>query len=263
MTQGECRFSDERIQVGDCDIAVRRLLPRKARKTAIVLLHEGLGCIEMWRGFPARLAEVTGREVLAYDREGFGRSGPAENERGLDYLHRDAWQELPGVLRALSVERPVLFGHSDGGTIALLYAARFPVEALVVEAAHIWVEEEALKGIREAVADRDRLIERLRRYHGDRAEAVFDRWSLTWLAPWFRAWSIAEHLQTIQCPTAVVQGAEDHYASDAHLQAIVERIPNAAGWLIPGVGHAPHREAEAQVLELMEGVLGNPECGPG
>jgi pimeloyl-ACP methyl ester carboxylesterase len=241
--------------VGGVPLAVRFWTPDARSGAPIVLLHEGLGCIEMWKAFPEAMATATGREVIAYDREGFGRSGRARAARFLDYMHESAWTELPALLRQLDIERPVLFGHSDGGTIALLYAARYPVEALVVEAAHIWVEDEALAGIRAAVADRDQLIERLRRYHGDQTEAVFDRWSGTWLAPWFRSWSIAEHLGAIECPTVALQGADDHYASDAHLDAIVQRIPTAEGHLIPDVGHAPHREAEEQVLELTARLL--------
>jgi pimeloyl-ACP methyl ester carboxylesterase len=248
------------IELDDARIRARRLEPECCRTTAptLVLLHEALGCVEMWRRFPERLAAATRCPTLLYDRRGHGASEPAVERRGLDYLHRSASDELPAVLARCGVHDPVLIGHSDGGSIALLAAGSLPARGVVTLAAHAVVEEVTLTGIRETLErfGPGGLERRLAPYHGERAEALVAAWSDTWLAPWFRGWTIVEELATVACPTLLIQGDHDQYASDEHLALIAGRVTGPVeALLLPGCGHAPHLEAEAAVLEAVARFL--------
>lgn len=248
------------LRVEGVDLAVRWLWPAKPERgtPTLVLLHEGLGCIAMWRQFPARLAAATGRTVLLYDRRGYGRSAADPSRRGVDYLHRAAFDELPALLDAADVEEPLLVGHSDGGTIALLYASRHPVTAVVTEAAHVYVEQEALAGIRRAVQHFQNLdlAERLARYHGDKTNKVFSDWSDTWLADSFRNWNIEDCLGEVTCEVLLLQGEQDEYASKQHPQRILEQLAGVAEVvLLPDCGHSPHLQAAQATLQAMTAFI--------
>ena len=215
--------------------------------TPLVLLHEGLGCIEFWRDLPAALAEDLERQVLVYDRHGYGGSSPCDTPRGVDYLHIEAHTYLPALLDATGIQKAVLIGHSDGGSIALLFAARFPwrCAGVVSEAAHIFVDETTLAGIRHAVkAYREGdLRERLTRYHGAQTDAVFRAWADTWLAPWFCPWSIERDIREAACPVLAIQGAKDPYGEPAQVEGIAAAVSGPAQVLIlPDCGHTPHNE---------------------
>lgn len=182
----------------------------------LVFLHEALGCVEMWKTFPERLSQRTGLPGLLYDRQGHGGSDPLNGPREREYLHREAREVLPALLRSLDVERPVFVGHSDGGTIALLFAAAYPDWpcCAVVEAAHVFVEEITRQGIREAVSTYHTtdLESRLAKYHGDKSGELFHAWSGTWLSDMFSTWNMHHELPFIQCPLLVIQGEDDQYA---------------------------------------------------
>jgi pimeloyl-ACP methyl ester carboxylesterase len=239
-----------------------RLAPARPRGgPVLVLLHDSLGSVALWRDLPERLAEATGLEVLAYDRRGHGASDPlGPRPRTVRYLHEEA-ATLDRVLDAAGVGDAVLFGHSDGGTIALLAAAHHParIRALVAEAAHVFVEERTLEGIREAqrtAAEVD-LLARLARHHGAKAEALFAAWTGTWLAPWFRGWNVEEDLRRIRCPVLVVQGELDEFGTDAQVQAIARGVSGPARTaLLPGLRHVPHREAPEAVTRAVAEFLG-------
>jgi pimeloyl-ACP methyl ester carboxylesterase len=254
--QAGVRSVDFALEVAGARLRAQRLEPVETRPAAptLVLLHEGLGCISMWRSFAARLVAATGCPALLYDRRGHGGSDPADRPRGPDYLHRAAFDELPAVLAACAVSSPVLVGHSDGGSIALLAASRFPLRGVVAVAAHVLVEEEALAGIRATLrrlASTD-LEQRLAFHHGAKARALVAAWADTWLDPAFRGWSIADCLPAISCPVLVLQGEEDEYASSGHPRLIASGIGvSAEALLLEGCGHAPHLEAEAVVLEAV------------
>ena len=247
---------DLELEVGGVLLAARRLRPAgpAAGAATLVLLHEGLGCIEAWKSFPKRLVQATGLPALLYDRRGYGRSGTLDRPWGVDYLHRAALDELPGVLAACAIERPLLLGHSDGGTIALLYAAHHEPVAIITEAAHVFVEEAARAGIRRterrwASGNLKRGLERL---HGPKAEAIFRSWADTWLAPWFDGWSITGELPAATCPALLLQGADDEYATPGHLAEIAARLGGPVrAELLPGCGHAPHHEAPTVVIDLI------------
>ena len=228
------------------------LARKRAHGAPIVFLHEALGSVSHWGRFPAMLCEATARRGLVYSRRGHGTSPALDEPRAVDYLHRLAQEELPALLTAQGVDAPVLFGHSDGATIALLYAAAFPerVSALVVLAPHIFVEDVTLAGIREAVAPgvREALVDKLGRHHRD-PEAVVAAWQDIWLAPGFRGWNIESEIAAIRCPVLLIQGEADAYGTLAQIDGIVGRVPQAQRLMLPGVGHSPHREAREAVIE--------------
>lgn len=232
-----------------------RLFPlRTVASSTVVFLHEGLGSIGQWRDFPAQLCALTGLPGLVYERWGFGGSEPLTGPRPKDYLHREAEDSLPDVLAACGIsEPPILFGHSDGGSIALLFAAAYPdrVRAVVSEAAHVFVEEIALAGIRAAgiTYERGDLRKGLQRYHGANTDAMFRGWHDTWLRPDYRDWNIERELRQIVCPTLIVQGADDEYATRAQVDAIAAGISGSTEILwLPGCAHAPHHQARETVL---------------
>jgi pimeloyl-ACP methyl ester carboxylesterase len=231
-------------------------------RPALVLLHEGLGCAAMWRSFPQHLAAATGCRVVAGSRAGYGASDPHPEPRTPRYMHREAERALPAFLAALGIARPVLIGHSDGGSIALLFAAAFPEAplGLAVMAPHEFIEEETLAGLRaarEAWAATD-WPRKLARYHPD-APRVFCEWNDTWLSPAFRDWNIEACLRDIRCPVLAVQGEDDEYATLRQVEVIAERVPGARLLKLPRCGHVPFKDQEARVLAaLAEFVDGLP-----
>ena len=243
-------------------LRARRLgLPGSKPAETLVFLHEGLGSIAQWRDVPEALVRATGLPGLVYDRWGFGGSEPLTLPRPRSYLEDEAQVALPEVLAACGIERPLLVGHSDGGTIALLYAAAYPERpvACITEAAHVFVEEISLQGIREAMTafETTDLPARLARYHGDQTETVFRAWAETWTRPDFRDWVMTERLPAITCPVLSIQGQDDHYGSPAQVAAIVEGVSGPAEpLLVPDCGHTPHHEQRETVLAAMAGFVG-------
>ncbi|HEY3399622.1 MAG TPA: alpha/beta hydrolase [Geothrix sp.] len=227
-------------------------------RPTLLLLHEGLGCVAMWRDFPGKLAAATGCRLIVGSRAGYGGSQPYPEPRTPRYLHREAEVALPALLAALGIERPVLIGHSDGGSIALLFAGTFPGVPLgvAVLAPHEFIEEETLAGLRAAretwtTTDWPR---KLARYHAD-APKVFRDWNDTWLSPAYRHWNIETCLPEIRCPVLAMQGEEDEFATLRQIEVIAEQVPQAHLLKLPGCGHAPHKDQEGRVLaELAEFV---------
>jgi pimeloyl-ACP methyl ester carboxylesterase len=222
----------------------------------MVFLHEGLGSVAMWRDFPARLCEATGVRGLVYSRPGYGRSTPrGPQERWApDFMHRQAREVLPALLAQLDVERPWLLGHSDGGSIALLYAAAFPqaLRGAIVLAPHILVEEISVTSIRkarEAYLQTD-LRQRLARYHDDPDSAFFG-WNDIWLAPAFRDWSIEAELAAIRCPLLAIQGLGDEYGTLEQVRGIARRVPQTELLELPHCGHSPHKDQPQAVIEAV------------
>lgn len=246
---------------------VRLHVTRRRHEAVLLFLHEGLGSVGQWRDFPDRLCGRLGLDGLAFDRAGHGGSDPPAAARTARYLHDEAWIALPHVLDAAGIGRAILVGHSDGGTIALLHAARHPgrVAAVITEAAHVLVEPETLAGIAAAVeAWRSTdLPQRLARHHGDKAETLFLAWADTWLSPGFRGWNIEADIAGIGCPLLLIQGAEDEYGTAAQLAAIAARARGPVErLLLPRVGHTPHREAAAETLEAIAGFVERHVLGP-
>jgi pimeloyl-ACP methyl ester carboxylesterase len=214
----------------------------------MVLLHEGLGCIKLWRDVPRALAEETGCGVLAYSRFGYGASAPCDLPRPMSYMHDEARQILPRVLDAFGIERCVLVGHSDGGSIAAVYAGStqdFRVRGLVLIAPHFFVEDSNIAAIAAIRAEYETggLRARLARYH-DNVDAAFWGWNGAWLDPRFRAFDLTAELAHIRVPMLLVQSADDPYGTTAQLDfAARESMCPCDIVLIPDARHSPHLEA--------------------
>lgn len=219
----------------------------------LVFLHQGLGSTSSWRDYPDRLSAATGAPALVYSRLGHGGSDPMTGPRGLDYLHREALEVLPAVLDQMGITDPLLVGHSDGATIALIFAASSgrPLRGAIVEAPHSFIEPITLEGVREAAEETRAadLIERLRRHHRD-PEPLFRAWTDTWLSPSFAAWNIEGLLPAIRCPLLLIQGENDEYGTPEQIHAVARQVRGPAETLLlPCCGHTPHRECEDLVLE--------------
>ena len=221
-------------------------------RPAIVMLHEGVGSISLWRDLPERLAERTRCTVVAYSRYGYGRSDVLRGKREPDYMHHEGEVVLPALLAALGIERPVLFGHSDGASIALICAGAHPelVRALVLEAPHVFVEEITVRSIADAKTAyaTTALPEKLARHHADPG-ATFFGWNEIWLDPRFRDWNIEPYADRVRCPVLAIQGEADEYGTIAQVDAIVARVPHSETLVVPGAGHSPHRDARDLVVE--------------
>jgi pimeloyl-ACP methyl ester carboxylesterase len=223
-------------------------------RPVLVLLHEGLGSASIWGKFPEHLAAATGCRVIVGSRAGYGQSEPYPEPRTTRYQHREGEEALPAFLAALGVVRPVVIGHSDGGTMALLYAAAHPDAPLGIAlmAPHEFIEEQTLAGIR-AAGETWRTTEwpaRLARHHAD-APRVFREWHDTWLSPEFRHWNIEDCLPRITCPILAIQGVDDEYASLRQIEVIADRVPGTRLLALPNCGHSPHRDQQAAVLTAL------------
>jgi pimeloyl-ACP methyl ester carboxylesterase len=216
---------------------------------ALVFLHEGLGSVELWRDFPARLAAATGRRALLYSRAGHGQSCVPDAPRTPRFMHDEALDVLPALLERHGIESPILVGHSDGGSIALIHAAQHPVTGLVLLAPHVFVEDLSVASIAQAreTFETSDLGERMARYHRD-AEATFRLWNDIWLAPEFRDWNIEDVLDGVTCPVLLIQGAHDQYGTLAQIDAIEAGVRGAVTRAVLDARHAPHLEAPEETL---------------
>ena len=233
----------------------------KCDRPLVVFLHEGLGSVAMWKDFPQALCDAAKVRGLVYSRPGYGRSTPrAAAERwSANFMHAQAHEVLPALLEALNVkEKPWLLGHSDGGSIALLYASRFPDSAagLVVVAPHLMVEDYGLASIRtarEAYATTD-LKAKLTRYHDD-VDSAFKGWNDIWLDPSFRTCTIEDELPAITCPILAVQGLDDEYGTLEHIHGIARRLPQTQVLELAECGHSPHRDQPAALVRAVKEFL--------
>jgi pimeloyl-ACP methyl ester carboxylesterase len=247
-------LEDNSLDLAGGPVAVRRICPAwqpDGGGPTLVFLHEALGCIAMWRNVPAQLSRMTGLPALVYDRHGHGRSGALAGPRNPDYLDREALEILPAVLAAGGITDPLLIGHSDGGSIALLYAARYPARAVVTEAAHVFVEEVTLAGIRDAVEAwrGTELEQKLARHHGRKTGTLFNAWAETWLSDAFATWNIEAALPGVTCPTLIIQGEDDEYGTPRQANAIAAGVSGPARTLLlPDCRHVPHLQAADRVV---------------
>jgi len=231
----------------------------EGREPTLVFLHEGLGSIRQWRDFPARLAAATGCRALVYDRYGYGNSDVLEEDRaGVDFMHREALVFLPEVLAGLGIQDPILVGHSDGASIALIHAGKFPVRAVAAMAPHVFIEDICVDSIRQA----DRQFETsglkagLAKYHRD-ASKTFHLWADAWLDPAFRNWNIEDVLPRIACPVLAIQGEGDQYGTMAQLDAIARQVAGPCELLkLKDCGHAPFKDQPERVLDSIAQFIG-------
>lgn len=241
----------------------------------LVFLHEGLGSVAMWRDFPEKLCAATGRLVIVYSRRGYGQSDAAQDVRGAgklrpNYMHHEALEVLPELLRLLGIQRPVLLGHSDGGTIALLHAASFPVEACIVMAPHLFVEAISIAAITQAreMFKQGDLRHRLEKYHSD-VDGAFWQWNDIWLSEEFRSFNIEAECQRITCPLLAIQGLGDPYGTMAQIDALggiehdflSEMSTSPANNMrrvllkLEQCGHSPHKDQCTEVIRAAHAFL--------
>ncbi len=231
--------------------------PGDEGRPVLVFLHEGLGSVAQWHDFPEQLCRRTGRQGLVYDRLGHGGSSPLQSPRTIEYLHDCALVELPQVLESLIPGRPfILVGHSDGGSISLIFAAKKPplLLGVVAVAAHVFVEQCSIDGIKQAMAAfaQGKLHRALARRHGEKTEALFSAWADTWTSPRFVDWNIEDLLPAIEVPVMALQGRDDQYGTTAQVEAIVGKAGGpVTPLLLEDCGHAPHLDFPALTLDLV------------
>ncbi len=242
---------------------MRRWTPHtSAAHPPVVLLHYSLGCVEMWRDFPAQLAVKLNRSVLAYDRLGFGQSSPRHAPPSLDFIDEEATVVFPELCRALELSKVVLFGHSVGGAMAIAIAAHQARTGLcasvITESAQAFVEARTLGGIlaaKKTFSDPAQLS-KLAKYHGEKAQWVLDAWTETWLHPSFKDWSLDNHLSRITCPVLAIHGDQDEYGSCAFPRRISDGVKShSEATILEGFGHVPHREDAQKILDTVASFL--------
>ncbi len=254
-------IDDHRIESDRGRLFARRWAPRlPASRVPIILLHDSLGSVELWRNFPAALSTHCARPVIAYDRLGFGRSDAFHGKLAPDFIATEADTSFAAVCEHFAIDRFILFGHSVGGGMAVHCAAKRPeaCAALITESAQAFVEDRTVQGIEEASAlfADPAQRERLAKYHGDKAQWVLDAWIGSWLSPAFASWSLDQTLPQLRSPLLVIHGSEDEYGSPRHPERIVALAGAAAQLvLMPDTRHVPHREREAEVIERVTAFL--------
>jgi pimeloyl-ACP methyl ester carboxylesterase len=250
------------IEVDGVRLEVREIgasTPGSAR-CPLVFLHEGLGSVSLWTqkglDWPAEVCAATGRAGVVYSRRGYGQSDAALEACSPRYMHLEAWDVLPALLRKLQIDRPVLLGHSDGATIALLHASRHPVSGCIAMAPHVLVETVSIQSIskaRDAFEATD-LRERLARHHAD-PEGAFRRWNDIWLSPAFRSFDIRADCRRVSAPLLVIQGEDDEYGTMRQLDEIALAAPHAQQLRLARCGHSPHRDQPAATLQAVVDFL--------
>ncbi len=235
-------------------LEVQRIAGSRAGAPTIVFLHEGLGSVAMWRDFPTRVAEATGCPVVVHSRYGYGKSDVRQEPLAVRYMHDEGLEALPEFLDKLGIDEPILFGHSDGGSIALIHAgAHDRVKALVLEAPHVFVEDVSVQSIAAAKVayETTDFAQKLARYHKD-AERTFWAWNDMWLDPAFRAWNIEEYLPRVECPVLAIQGRDDEYGTLAQIEAIARQAKGPVELLaLERCRHSPHRDQPEAVIEAV------------
>ncbi len=238
--------------------------PADEHLPTVVMLHEGLGSVALWKDFPQRLASITGCGILAYSRYGHGGSDKLLEKRSVQFMHHEGEVVLPELLDKLGISRPILLGHSDGGSISLIFAGKYPdrPRALILEAPHVFVEDLSVASITEAKVayQTTDLPRKLGRYHRH-VDATFWGWNDIWLDPQFRSWNIEEYLPAIRCPILCIQGEEDEYGTVAQVNAIQARVPTTQIVMLPNCKHSPHRDQTeatlARIAEFLAEVVGS------
>ena len=252
------------LRIGDSDLEYRLLGPSPDQAPTLVLLHEGLGSAALWGDFPEKLQAATGLGVFVYSRAGYGASSPVKLPRPLDYMQREALDVLPKLLDTIGFQRGLIIGHSDGASIAAVYAGGVEdhrIDGVVLIAPHFIVEDMGLKAIAETTTafETTNLREKLARWHKD-VDNAFHGWSGAWLDPKFRTWDISDYLAYVRVPIAVIQGADDQYGTIRQVEIAQEECYCPVEvTILAGTGHSPHREAPGATLkaisELASAVL--------
>jgi pimeloyl-ACP methyl ester carboxylesterase len=228
----------------------------------IVFLHEALGSVGQWKDFPQLLCNRTGLSGLVYDRLGYGKSSPDMIQRDSSYLENFAFEEFPFIQEALLKYKKIhLVGHSDGGSIALLIASKYPeyIVSVTTMAAHIFVEDVTLEGIIPAItAFEQGKLDGLKKYHGEKTETLFYNWARTWLSDEYLSWNIESYLPNVLAPSLIIQGEDDQYGTEAQVDGIVNQVRGKSiKNMLNDCGHSPHLESKHEVISLIENFIKN------
>ena len=242
------------LHVGGHRLDIHQIAGADATAPTIVFLHEGLGCISLWRDFPDRVVAATGCSALVYSRYGYGHSDPIQAPRAPDFMHREALDTLPDLLDQLGIDNPILFGHSDGGSIALIHAGTSgrALPGVIVMAPHVLVEDLSIRSIEAArvAYETTDLRAKLGRHHDD-PDSAFRGWNDIWLHPDFRNWNIESCLAGIACPVLAMQGVDDEYGTLGQIHRIAHGAPGTELLEISDCRHAPHRDQPDAVIEAV------------
>ena len=249
------------IQVGSARLEVLDIPASRQNLPELLLLHEGVGSVSMWRDFPREVAKATGCRTIAYSREGFGKSSPRRRPVTPHFMHEEAHEVIPELRHALGIANPVLVGHSTGASMALIHAGadRWNVAAVVAMAPLSFVEESNIASIRQArtMYEATKWREKLGRHHDD-VDAAFYAWNDIWLDPAFRAWTIAEDLGRIRCPILAILGSSDQYSTPTQVHLIRDLAVHAASFEfleLGDCGHAPHKDRPDEVLAAISDLV--------
>jgi pimeloyl-ACP methyl ester carboxylesterase len=252
---------ETRVYAGGHRLEYKWIGPAPEKAPTIVFLHEGLGCVEMWRDFPEQVVEATGLGALVYSRAGYGKSDPIKLPRSVEFMHDEALIVLPEVLKEFRINEAILFGHSDGGSIALIYAGSDKADnilGLVLEAPHVFVETIGIESIGRAKENYEHgyLRTSLEKYHGTNVECAFRGWNDVWLNPQFRSWNIESYLPGIKEPILVIQGEQDQYGTLRQVRTIQDASSGLVDTLfLSECGHSPHRDQPKAVLDNVNGFI--------
>lgn len=237
-------------------LETRWIGPGPHEAPTLVFLHDGLGAAGSWRRFAPDLAAALGCGALVYSRAGYGASDPAPLPRPIEFMHHEALVVLPRVLEEHGIQRPVLVGHSDGASISLIYAARYRVLALALEAPHVFVEPLTVSSIAALRERYEEVREKLERLHGPGTDATFEGWADVWLRPEFLSWDIRKLLPSVTCPVLVLQGEEDEFGTVRQVESVASRVAGPVETvLLPGCGHSPHFQRREETLAAMTAFL--------
>jgi pimeloyl-ACP methyl ester carboxylesterase len=254
MSEIDCPTQAFQVRVQGRNLEVLRIAARDPHAPELVFLHEGLGSVSHWKDFPARAAEATGCGVTVYSRYGSGNSDVLTEPRPVRFMHDEALRSLPELLAQLGIQNPILVGHSDGASIAIIYAgAHDKVRGLVLLASHVFVEDLSIASIAEAKVafETTNLPQKLARHHRDAAR-TFWGWNDIWLDPAFRSWNIEEYLPRISCPVLVIQGLQDQYGTMAQVEAIQKQAAGSVEVLVlENCKHSPQRDQPAATLDAI------------
>ncbi len=250
-------ITNSSIKIEDCKYAVQFInIENQVSTKALVFLHDALGSIKQWKTFPETIVKHTNLPAIIIERQGYGNSSPSKTSRTKTYMHHEAWVVLPKVLKHLNVEQPILIGHSDGATIALLYSAKFSTLGIVSIAAHIFVEEKTIEGINNTLLDAKVITSKLHKYHGNKTETLFKAWYSTWLSDDFFSWNIEWEISNIKCPILVIQSEDDNYGTLKQVEGIVAmNTDNTETLILKTGGHAPHLGNENALHEPISNFI--------
>lgn len=255
------RIEEKIVNISGYDLYANQIFisDNNSQDIMLVFLHDALGCVDSWKDFPVKLCKLLGLNGLVYDRPGHGKSSPFLENRSIDYLELEATLILPQVLKAFDISEVILVGHSDGGTIGFLYATSgVNVKALIAISAHVMVEKITKKGVANAapaLLEKEQL-DKLRNYHGNKALKLVEDWHSVWFSDDFASWNISVKLKEIACPSLIIQGVDDEYATKEHALVIKEGIGQSAQLLmIESCCHFPHKEHPQIVLDAIHSLL--------